>query len=136
MSAFRFKASHGSPTAAEVRLLRGVCPLGISEILRRSAAREALLEIPVFSTIPWAEAKAQVVSLLNRIESGELPLLVYSSRDRVNQEPVEEHMSVASARARLVHLREIVLAQDMLSQLESGEISSHEEYVPLPEDEA
>ena len=136
MSAFRFKAARATLSAEEVRALRTISPLGIAEILRRAKAGESLLDVPIFAGGCWADSKATLVAILARVEAGDLPLRIYHVYPGLEGPEVERHLGLEGARACLGHLREIALEQDMLSQLETGEISGYDEYRPLPEDEA
>ena len=115
--------------------MRRVSPHSISEIQRRAASGESLVDVPVFSA-EWPECKARVVSLLAGIEDATLPLLAYSVQAHAGSLESEEALSVGQARDRLAFLRGIALEQDRQAQLEEGFISSPEEYVPLPESEA
>lgn len=134
-SGFRFKASHSHPSAGEIVALRSVSGHSISEIKRRAAAGEALLDIPTLSG-EWPRSKRLVISLLNQIESGALPLAVYLVEEADESAESEEPVTVEQARDRLRFLREISIEQDMLMQLEQGVISSPDEYTPLDDDEA
>lgn len=128
-SCFRFKPSHPGLSALQIAAIRRVSPHSIAEIRRRAVANESVLDIAIFSG-EWPASKAQVVELLQGIETGQMPLAVYAARGSE-----EEHLGVAKARQRLQLLRGIALEQDMHAQLEAGHIGSPEEYVPLPEDE-
>lgn len=133
-SAFRFRASRGV-TAKEVALLRPICGHSIAEIQRRAVAQESLLDVPVL-TGDWPAGKGKLIAILRDIESGVLPLSVSSVDVLEDGRELDELLSVAEAFQRLQQLRELSLEQDMLSQLEAGHISSREEYVPAPDDEA
>lgn len=129
-SCFRFKPSHPDLSAREIADLRRISQHSIGEIRRRAAAGESVLDIAVCSG-DWPASKAQVVALLQGIETGRMPLAVYAAHGAE-----EEHLGVAKARQRLQLLRDIALEQDMQAQLEAGHIGSPEEYTPLPDDEA
>jgi hypothetical protein len=134
-SSFRFKASHADLSAKEIAAVRRVSPHSISEIQRRASSQESLLDIPVLSG-EWPASKAKVVALLVGIEAAILPLEVYSVQGQEGSKEIEERLSVEKARQCLKFLRETILEQDMQAQLEEGHISSPEEYMPLPENEA
>jgi hypothetical protein len=134
-SSFRFKASRSSLSAVELAGLLRISPHSISDIQRRASSEESLLDIPVFSG-EWPESKPKVVELLQSIEGGSLPLVVYSVEAMGGSPEIEEHLSVEQARQRLQDLREIWLQQDRRAQLNAGHISSPGEYKPPPENEA
>jgi hypothetical protein len=135
MSSFRFKASRVVLSASDLSALRKVCAHGISEIQRRAKAQESLLDVPILSG-DWPTAKATVVALLRGIEQGKLPLRVFEVDKNMAGTLCEEPLTDGQAKQRLQRIREIVLEQDRRAQLEEGHISSPEQYVPLPEDEA
>lgn len=134
-SGFRFKVSHSHLSAGEIVALKSVSGRSISEIKGRAAAGKALLDIPTLSG-EWPRSKRLVVSLLDQIEGGTLPLAVYLVEEVDESVESEEPVTVGQARDRLRFLREISIEQDMLMQLEQGFISSPDEYTPLDDDEA
>jgi hypothetical protein len=105
----------------------------ISEITRRAAAQESLLDIAVFSG-EWPASKPRILEVLQSIEGGTLPLATYFVE--ANSHETEEPLTVEQARQRLQFFREIRLQQDVQAQLRDGHISSPEQYTPLPENEA
>lgn len=131
---FRFKASRFTLSVAEISALRTLSSLSISEIQRRAMSQASLLDIPVFSGA-WPESRPVVTRLLQGIESGGLPLAIYSVEVAGTSSESEEQLSVEQARQRLQYLRELWLEQDMQAQLKEGHISSPGEYKAPPENE-
>lgn len=131
---FRFKSSQRHLNAAEISALRKLCDLSAAEIRRRAAAELALFDIPVFSG-DWPRSMPRLISLLDAIEEGALPLRA-SLLEETSGSVAEEALTVAQARERVRYFRDIALEQDRHRQLEAGHLSSPDEYVPPPWSEA
>lgn len=119
---FQFYALKEDLSAPEIAALYSIGAGGMLEIKRRASCREPMLEIELNfarDDEEWLETKAGLIELLHEIEAGTVPL-------RIQED--DRHYSVAEAFERIKLYRQYWIDNDIMFQLEDGEIESEDEY--------
>ena len=124
MRAIRIRYPSVSPPLSYLVETRDFFGQSVAALKRKAAAREVILDIPVFSG-DWQENRTRLPALLKWV-SGSTPLLEVRE---IGSDGKEGEALVPESLARLMrHLRKIELEQQMAIDLEEGFIQRPEDF--------
>src|SRR5262245_8064334 len=136
MASIRFKSRTSLLPVDALRELRSLTTASVAELRLRAERGEPLLEFRVFCH-PWDETKRSIRRVLELIENGRLPLLIFEFRGSAGGFPArEEELAPTTLRQRFETWKQIANEAQMLTELEEGYIKSPDEFVPNEDDDA
>ena len=124
MHTYRFCCERPTLNASEIRALRAVCDLPISELRSRAASGEPIVELPPVSN------RATLEALCAAVEAGTLPLAIYDSPGGAGS---DQKLTPQQFRNHLKELRRIEAETTLSVEAELGEIEPAEFYERLKE---